>query len=145
MDQSFKAQLKQLIVSHEGFKTHPYTDTKGNVTIGVGYNLTARGLPESFLNEKYDEDAEFYYTSLLKDFDWYESLCDARKMVLIDMCFMGYKTFKEFERMLQALRYGDYEKAAQEILNSLWAQQVGHRAIQNAEIMRTGVICSQQA
>ena len=44
------------------------------------------------------------------------------------MCFMGYKTFKEFERMLQALRYGDYEKAAQEIQATLWAQQVGHQS-----------------
>jgi len=145
MDQLFKAQLKQLIVSHEDKTNFPYVDTKGNVTIGIGYNLTARGLPDSWVNQQYDEDVTYFNQQLTQDFDWYEGLCDARKMVLIDMCFMGYKTFKEFERMLQALRYGDYEKAAQEILNSLWAQQVHGRAKQDAEIMRTGVLCFPQA
>ena len=142
MDQSFKARLKNLIVSHEGKENHPYTDTKGNVTIGIGYNLTARGLPDSWINEQFDQDVTYFHDQLLHDFDWYSGLDDARKMVLIDMCFMGYKTFKEFERMLQALRYGDYEKAASEILKSKWAEQVGHRAEENADIMRKGEICS---
>lgn len=143
MDQSFKSRLKQLIVSHEDKRNYPYADTKGNITIGIGYNLSDRGLPDSWIDAQYEQDVTYFNAQLLHDFDWYEKLCDARKMVLIDMCFMGYKSFKEFERMLQALRYGDYEKAAQEILNSLWAQQVGYRATENAEIMQTGVLCSQ--
>lgn len=144
MDQSFKARLKQLIVSHEGKSNYPYPDTSNppKQTIGIGYNLTDRGLPDSWINQQYDEDVTYFDHELRKDFDWYDALCDARKMVLIDMCFMGYKTFKEFERMLQALRYGDYEKAASEILNSLWAEQVGKRAEENAEIMQKGEICS---
>lgn len=145
MDQLFKTQLKQLIVRHEGYRTHPYTDTRGNITIGVGYNLTARGLPESFLNQKYDEDVEFYHNKLLEDFKWYEGLIDVRKMVLIDMCFMGYKTFKTFHKMFFALELHKYNIAAEEILNSDYADQVHGRAIENAEMMRTGVLCFQVA
>lgn len=145
MDQTFKARLKQLIVSHEGYRTHLYTDSVGKQTVGIGYNITDRGMPDSWINQQYDEDVAYFDQELRKDFDWYDHLEDARKMVLIDMCFMGYKTFKEFERMLQALRYGDYEKAAGEILNSRWAEQVGRRAIENAEIMRTGALCFPQA
>lgn len=142
MDQSFKARLKQLIVSHEGYKTHLYTDSVGKQTVGIGYNITDRGMPDSWINQQYDEDVTYFDQQLSQDFDWYIGLNDARKMILIDMCFMGYKTFKEFERMLQALRFGDYEKAASEILKSKWAEQVGHRALENAEIMLKGEICS---
>lgn len=145
MDQLFKARLKKLIISHEDKSNFPYVDTKGNVTIGIGYNLTARGLPDAWINEQYDQDVTYFHTQLTHDFDWYEKLCDERKMVLIDMCFMGYKTFKEFKLMLAALEKGDYEEASYQIMNSEWAEQVHGRAKENAEIMRTGVLCSQQA
>lgn len=139
MDQAFKVQLKQLIISHEGYKTHPYLDTKGNITIGVGYNLSARGLPEDFLNQKYDEDVDYYHNKLLADFPWYDGLIDVRKMVLIDMCFMGYKTFCTFHKMFFALELHKYDIAAEEILNSDYASQVPGRALENAAIMRSGV------
>lgn len=146
MDQAFKARLKQLIVSHEGYKNHVYTDSVGKLTVGIGYNLTDRGMPDSWINQQYDEDVAYFDQKLRKDFDWYDALCDARKMVLIDMCFMGYQSFLGFERMLQALRYGDYEKAALEILNSQWAHQVGYkRARQDADMMLEGTECSPQA
>lgn len=35
---------KALIEHHEGRRAHPYTDTTGNLTIGVGRNLSDRGL-----------------------------------------------------------------------------------------------------
>ena len=72
------------------------------------------------------------------DFPWYAGLSDARKMVLIDMCFMGYKTFRTFHKMLFALELGNFDKAADEILRSEWANQVHGRALENAEIMRSG-------
>lgn len=143
MDQSFKSRLKQLIVSHEKKCNYPYLDTQGNISIGIGYNLSARGLPDSWINEQYEADVAYFNAQLLHDFPWYEDLCDPRKMVLIDMAFMGYKSFKGFDRMLVALAARDYEKASLEILNSLWASQVGHRAVENAEIMRTGELCFQ--
>jgi len=145
MDQSFKARLKQLIVSHEGYKTHLYTDSVGKQTIGIGYNITDRGMPDSWINKQYDEDVEFFDHQLNHDFEWYQGLCDERRMVLIDMCFMGYKTFLGFKKMLEALAKRDYEEAAFQIVRSDWAEQVGRRAMEDAQIMRTGVLCFPQA
>ena len=85
-----------------------------------------------------------YYKQLHLDFPWYGALCDARKMVLIDMCFMGYKTFRTFHKMLFALELHNYERAADEMLQSDWAQQVHGRAVENADIMRSGVLCFPQ-
>lgn len=142
MDQAFKARLKQLITSHEGRSNYPYTDSVGKLTIGIGYNLTDRGLPDTWINDQFDQDVCYFHDQLTHDFVWYSDLCDERKMVLIDMCFMGYKTFRTFHKMLFALELSDYEKAASEILKSEWAHQVNGRAVENALIMRTGELCS---
>jgi lysozyme len=136
------AKLKSFIISHEGKRNYPYVDTVGKVTIGIGYNLTDRGLSDTWIDDQYEKDVTYFNAQLLHDFPWYESLCDARKMVLIDMAFMGYKSLKGFVRLFEALSEGEYEIASQEVLNSLWAQQVGHRAVEDAEIMRTGELCS---
>ncbi len=138
MDQSFKLRLKSLIVSHEKYTNLPYTDTKGNITIGVGYNLSARGLPDSWINAQFDEDITYFDKQLSLDFPWYKDLSDVRKMVLIDMCFMGYRMFRTFHKMLFALELHNYERAADEMLNSEWAQQVHERAAENALMMREG-------
>jgi lysozyme len=139
MDQNFFSRLKQFIVSHEGHKNHPYVDTVGKITIGIGYNLTDRGLPDAWINEQFFKDAMHFYQKLHLDYPWYAELSDARKMVLIDMCFMGYRHFQTFHRLFWLLNKGDYAGAALEILDSKWAEQVGNRAIENAEVMRTGV------
>lgn len=58
---------------------------------------------------------------------------------MIDMCFnLGLPGFLEFERMLAALNAGDYDRAAQEMLDSKWARQVRQRAYVLAEQVRVG-------
>ena len=36
--------LRAMLIRHEGYRTHPYLDTVGKITIGVGRNLSDRGL-----------------------------------------------------------------------------------------------------
>lgn len=139
MDLAFKSQLKQLIVSHEGYRTHLYTDSVGKQTVGIGYNITDRGMSDTWINQQYDEDVEYFDQQLRHDFPWYDGLIDVRKMVLIDMCFMGYKTFCTFHKLIFALELRNNDKAADEILNSLYAEQAPNRALENANIMRSGV------
>jgi len=53
------------------------------------------------------------------------------------MCFnLGLSRLLKFEKMLLALETGDYEVAATEALDSLWACQVGTRADRVAELFR---------
>lgn len=140
MPESMKIKLKQLIVDHEGYERFPYCDTKGNQTIGIGYNLTARGLPDSWINNQYDEDVNYFYNQLTEDYEWFRTLDNPRQIVLIDMCFMGYKKFQEFKKLIAAMEEKDYKIAYQEILGSEWAIDVKNRAEQDAHIMLTGEI-----
>lgn len=138
MPEPMKAKLKHLIVAHEGYKRFPYMDTEGKITIGIGYNLTDRGLPDSWINDQYDRDVEYFYSQLASDFPWFKELNEARQIALVDMCFMGYKSFKSFKRMLSVLAEHDYKLASFEMISSKWATQVKGRASQLAQIMLTG-------
>src|SRR5579883_2696343 len=139
---SMRATLKNLIVLHEGKRNYPYPDTDNppNITIGIGYNLTARGLPDTWINDQYEADVNYFYDQLNADFTWFKNLNEARQMALIDMSFMGYHHFCEFTNMLAALANEDYEHAADQMLNSKWALQVPSRANKLAGIIRTGAM-----
>ena len=85
-------------------------------------------------------DIQNCYAACVK-FDCWNRLNTARQAVLIDMCFnLGIGRLKQFKKMFAALSQGDYDKAAAEMLDSVWAKQVKSRAAQLAEIMRKGEI-----
>jgi GH24 family phage-related lysozyme (muramidase) len=140
MSDQMKASLKHLIVSHEDYRRFPYIDTLNNVTFGIGYNATARGMTDEWINNQYDEDVNFFYTQLTNDYDWFPKLNEARQCALIDMCFMGYKKFQGFTDMISALEQGHYDIAAREALSSEWALEVKHRAVDIANILKSGEI-----
>lgn len=134
-----KSKLRQLLVKHEGKENFPYIDTVGKITIGIGYNLSDRGMPDSWINQQYEDDVTYFYNQLNNDFPWFKHLTEARQAVLMDMCFMGYKRFLSFKKMLACLAAGDYQRAALEMLDSKWAQQVHGRAHELADIMASGI------
>ena len=68
-----------------------------------------------------------------------EKLNEVRQFVLVDMCFnMGLGKLCTFKKMLSAMANGDYYTAANEALASKWAVQVGRRARELAEMLKTG-------
>lgn len=139
MTPEYSAKLKRSIVAHEHRRKYPYTDTVGKVTIGIGYNLSDRGLSDDWIDKQYEEDAEYFYNKLNDTFPWFAELTDDRQIALIDMSFMGWNHFVEFTNMLDALANHDYNRAAYEMLNSEWAKQVKSRATNLAQVMLTGV------
>lgn len=140
MDLLFRNKLRSILIHHEALRLLPYVDTKGFTTIGVGRNLTTRGITENEAFFLLDDDMQYFDQKLTQELEWYPALDDARKVALIDMAFMGIKTLLEFTEMLEALKMKNWEKAAQEALASRWAQEVGQRATDIAEIFRTGII-----
>jgi len=63
-----------------------------------------------------------------------------RREVLINMRFnLGMSRLMGFVKMWQAIDDENWEAASKEMLDSLWAKQVGSRATELAEQMRTGV------
>ncbi len=132
------AKLRRSLIKHEGYSNTPYTDTVGKITIGIGYNLTDRGLCDDWIDEQYREDVEYFYKQLL-NFPWFQQLTVDRQIVLIDMAFMGWKTFLTFQGMLTAIEHGDYKEAANQMICSHWADQVKGRAVELAHAMLTGI------
>ncbi len=139
--QSIEPELIYQIKQDEGLRLTAYQDTLGNWTIGYGHTPATEGevwtlaQAEEALALDLDEAAD----ELDKALPWAEQMGVVRWSVLVNMAFnMGIERLSEFHMMLAAAQAGDFEEAATQMLNSLWASQVGDRATQLAQQMRTG-------
>ncbi len=122
----------------EEFRGKPYRDTVGKLTIGYGRNLDDVGISEKEAEELLRYDIIVANRELLS-FYWYDNLTSCRKRALINMMFnLGFTKFRKFKKMIKAFEAEDYELAADEALDSLWAKQVGERATRIADLIRHG-------
>lgn len=125
---------------HEGFSNYPYKDSVGKMTIGYGRNLDDCGISKEEASMLLSNDvqvAKDEVAKLLSTLEIPEPHLH-RKYVLYNMMFnLGWNRFLNFVKMLKALRQQNYEQAAVEMLDSKWAKQVGYRANELAEQMRT--------
>jgi len=138
MTSSMRMKLRRIEVMHEGYRQFPYEDTTGHLTVGIGYNLTDRGMPDDWIEKQFNEDIDFFYTQLSKQFSWFDDLNEARQIALIDMCFMGFKKLLSFKKMFMQMASKRYDLAAREVLDSKWASQVGNRAETIAKMIEFG-------
>lgn len=123
----------------EGLRLSPYKDSVGKLTIGYGRNLSDVGITTEEATVLLANDLERTVNDLSKCLPWVSSLDDARRSVFTNMAFnMGIHALLEFNQMLAAAQAGDWEKAAEEMVYSKWADQVGARAQRLAQQMRTG-------
>jgi lysozyme len=134
-----RKKLKDLLIQHESYKQFLYTDTTGHLTIGIGRNLSDRGISSTEALTLLENDI-FYFSAKLSHFlVFFDLLDDNRKIALIDMCFnLGVHGFLEFKEMLEHLENKDWDKASDEILNSKAAHQNPNRYEQLAYIIKTG-------
>ena len=136
-------RCRTMIKIHEGYRNRVYVDTVGVPTGGYGHAFhVGSSLPkwiwEIIFVEVDFPEAVRTAERLIEEFG-VEDLSPGRKAVLIDMSFnLGYDKLKKFKRTWQALKDKDYNKAAEQMLNSKWARQVGKRATRLAFYMRTG-------
>jgi len=130
-------RLKKMLERHEGRRAFPYRDTVGKLTIGVGRNIEDVGLSADEIDLMLSNDIQERYDAL-KQFAWFRSLNEARQEAIVDISFMGLGKLLEFKKMIAALSTGDYNKASIELLDSRYATQVGKRAIEIAQIIKTG-------
>lgn len=123
---------------YEGLSVMPYKCPTGRLTIGYGHNLE-NGISKEAAEFILEQDMAAAEKSVTKQFAWWKRLNEVRQFVLVDMCFnMGLGKLCTFKKMLSAVQRGDYTAAANEMLNSRWAVQVGRRAKELAEMMKTG-------
>lgn len=127
-----------LITKHEGCRLKAYRDTLGHPTIGYGRCLDCKGISQSEANLLLSHDIDDLYRGL-GEYSWYRNATVQRQAVLVDMAFnLGIKGLLEFRDMVAAMERSDWNAAANEMLDSKWAKQVGERAREDAELLRNG-------
>lgn len=138
MSPEARQKLRQMLINNESYRQFPYSDTTGHMTIGIGRNLTDRGISNSEAIYLLDEDISYFSEKLNHYLPFFHDLSENRQLALINLCFnVGIQGFLNFREMILALEARDYERAATEMLDSKWAQQVWNRAVMLANIMRT--------
>ena len=132
-------RTKQMIKRHEGLRLKPYRDTVGKLTIGYGRNLEDVGISLEEAELMLEHDLDRAIQAAREVIPGFDELDEVRQAVLVDMAFnLGRAGLAGFRRFRAALALGDFERAASEMLDSLWARQVGRRAEELAEMMRSG-------
>jgi len=132
--------LKSQLERHEGLRLRVYKDTVGVNTIGYGRNLDDVGITREEADHMLAADIERVERDL-NMVDEYMDLDRIRQTVIANMVFnLGFSGLMQFKRMWAAISRKDYAAAAREMLDSTWRKQVGNRAIELAEIMRTGEV-----
>ena len=130
------------LIRDEALRLKPYFDTATppRMTIGVGRNLGDRGISRAEAYYMLTNDIEGVVADLDQHVPWWTALTPPRQRVLANMCFnMGIQRLLGFSNMLAHAHAGEYANAADDMLASLWARQVGSRASRLATTMREGV------
>lgn len=126
----------------QGLKGGPWTIGYGHTGPEVHEGLTwTEGKAEAQLAA----DAAIHNAELALELPWVAGLDPVRRRVLQNMAFNlgvgvagGSKGLLGFRNTLEYVRTGDYGRAADGMLASRWARQVGQRAVRLARQMRTG-------
>lgn len=148
IDPQLVADLKR----DEGLRLDAYPDPlTGGEPWTIGYGHTGpevhRGLVWTLeqAEEALLEDIAEHNAKLAQALPWIERLDPARRRVLQNMAFNlgvgepgGKKGLLGFKNTLGMVERGEYAQAADGMLRSLWARQVGQRAVRLSNTMRTG-------
>lgn len=134
--------LIEMLKRHEGVETHSYLCSQDRQTIGVGRNIDPRGglgLSTEEIDFLLSNDILRCIKELSKEYIWFGDLDEIRRSAVIDAFFcLGATRFRSFKLMILALEKGLYTEAANQLLDSRFAEQTGRRAIELANMIETG-------
>lgn len=132
--------IRDELMRDEGLRLKPYRCTAGKLTIGVGRNLDDVGISRDEAYLLLENDIARAHADANRAFPWYGALDEVRQGVVLNMVFnLGLTRFSQFHQTIQFIQRGEYAAAADQMLKSLWARQVGARATRLARQMREGV------
>jgi lysozyme len=132
--------LLQSVEQHEGCKLKAYQDSVGVWTIGYGRNLQELEIDKAQADEWLQQDIGVARNECLNHLKYFAYLGPARKDALTELMFnLGWPRFSKFVHFHAAMQARDYTTASKELLDSLWAKQVGStRAGHMAQQIRLG-------
>ena len=134
------SKLSDQLRIHEGVRSHVYKCSSGLETIGVGRCIAegSLGLSDDEIDYLLENDIKRCKQELVS-LSWFVDLDPVRQDALVNLCFnLGLTRLLGFKNAMAAMATGDYDKAAEEFLDSRWSRQVGHRSLEVAHMIRTG-------
>lgn len=135
------SDLVRQLRRHEGVRSHAYKCSADMITVGVGRNIDPNGgigLSDDEIDYLLKNDIERCRQEL-STLSWFADLDPVRQDALINLCFnLGFTRLLGFKNAMSAMAVGDYDTAADEFLDSRWAIQVGMRAIEVTDMIRSG-------
>jgi lysozyme len=134
--------LRDQLLVDEGLRLKPYKDTVGKLTIGVGRNLSDKGISATESLYLLNNDIDEHWDALVKRFPWVLGLDEVRQICLLNLAFnMGVEGLAQFKNTLAAVQRGDWAAAARGLMNSKWHTQVQpSRSKRLIRMMLTGAV-----
>ena len=140
-------KLRKQLEIDEGVKYEIYLDHLGYPTFGIGHLVipsdkeyredVGTRVSEERVRECFDRDVQSVLRDcklLYKDFD---ELPEEVQQIVANMMFnMGYTRLNKFKGMKKGVDARDWNKAADEMVDSRWYKQVTNRANRLVERMR---------
>lgn len=131
-------RLQELLTRHEGKRRYPYDDADGRqiqgqkrvihgkVSIGIGRNLTDKGLSDEEVQYLFRNDVAEAVLGARRLFPNFALLSENRQLVVISMVFnLGVAGFGSWTNTCCAIREGRFQDAARHMMDSLWYSQLG--------------------
>lgn len=136
-------QVYRRLHEDEGFIPYAYFDSKGFLTIGEGILIDERrGGGITAEESKYLLKNRVHRLDNLcrARFTWFGGLDSVRQQIIVCMAYqLGVNGVANFKRMVTAIEISDFERAAQEMLDSKWAEKDSPaRAKRMANMMERG-------
>ena len=121
----------------EGYKPTVYKDTLQIDTIGYGFAIKDLYLDEEVCDIILEQKLKKLIKSADKKFEFLKYMPQEGKDVVYEMCYqLGINGVSKFKKTLAYMQDKKYDKAAVEMLDSLWAKQTPNRAIKLSNIIK---------
>lgn len=134
--------LEKMFIYEERFRTKQYLCSKGYPTIGIGHKLL-KG--DNFVIITKEKALELFQKDIAiarkfaNKYLWFKELNEPRQAVILSMIFqLGAKGFADFKQTIRFIELGQYNSAANEMLDSEWAKQTPNRAKRHSNQFRSG-------
>jgi len=140
-------KIKEDLIKHEGYKDEIYLCTADEPTFGIGHMIREEdpeyGSPigtkvsKERIDECFEQDCAIAWSDAEDIFGPLDQYPESVIRVVVNMAFnLGKPRLSQFKNMAQAVKNKDYVKAADEMVDSRWYNQVGNRSIELENWMR---------
>ena len=128
--------IERLKIS-EGYRESVYKCTLGFDTIGYGFAIKDLRLSEEISEIILKEKVEYLMERMIDRLDWFVKMPPEVQSVCVEMAYqLGLHGFCKFKKAISHFKEKEFQLAADEMLDSLWAKQTPNRANMLAQIVR---------